>query len=74
MKHAATGSIIIPKIAIPSQGGGLQWVYIAEKVYINGEWVKVDYYSNSMLVSPCSNVQPHNSVNNVLSMAMELIV
>ena len=74
MKHAATGSIIIPKIAIPSQGDELQWVYIAEKVYINGEWIKVDYYSTNMFIFPCSNVHPGNSVNNVLSIAVELIV
>lgn len=44
MKHSITGRTIIPRI----YDG--RWKYIAEKVYVNGQWVKIDYYNISSCI------------------------
>ena len=45
MKHAITGKTIIPKVMVNDR-----WVYIAEKIRVNGIWVKMWYLTTTSYI------------------------
>ena len=68
MKHLKTGRTIIPKIF--SQGF---WKYIAEKIRVDGKWIKMDYYSALISLDSFITVTTTDTINIIIKSNKDLI-